>query len=185
VDVAGVEVDLLHLHQGSLELDLKITQLYEQMRSSVYRYLVLITGNSAEAEEITQDVFLQLYRCLLDGQNVRNVRAWIFRVAHNCAINRTASRKYFVPMDAEIWDRITALRSDPGLDPEQLVLEEEKHLRLLEAFRSLSSLQQQCLLLRAEGFRYEHIAGVVGASISNVAQSLHRGIRKLMSDRHE
>ena len=49
---------------------------------------------------------------------------------------------------------------------------------------SLPPLQQQSLLLRAEGFRYEQIAEVLGASVANVAQSLHRGIKRLMTDRH-
>jgi len=78
-----------------------------------------------------------------------------------------------------------AAPGDPSLDPEQLVLEQEKHQRLREDFRSLSPLQQQCLLLRADGFRYEQIAEILDTSISNVAQSLHRGIRKLMRGPYE
>ena len=183
-NLVSAELDLLCLTKGVSELDAKIAHVYEQLRSSVYRYLVLVTGNTAEAEEITQETFLQLYRCLLDGRSVRNVRPWVFRTAHNRALNQAASRKYVVAMDPEIWDKLAGLRRDPGLDPEQQVLEQEELRRLQESFRSLPPLQQQSLLLRAEGFRYEQIAEVLGASVANVAQSLHRGIKRLMTDRH-
>jgi RNA polymerase sigma-70 factor (ECF subfamily) len=173
------------LKQGTLKLDQKITQLYEQWRGSVYRYLILVTGNFAEAEEVTQETFLQLYRCLLKGQDIENVRSWIFRVAHNCAINQRANRKYLVSMDSESWDKLFQLRQDPNLDPEQSVLEQESHQQLQRVFRMLSPLQQQCLLLRAEGFRYEQIAEILNIGLSNVAQSLHRSIKKLMRDRNE
>jgi RNA polymerase sigma-70 factor, ECF subfamily len=178
------ELDLLCLTKGISQLDAKIAHIYEQLRPSVYLYLVLVTGNAAEAEEITQETFLQLYRCLLEGQSVRNVRPWVFRVAHNLAVNQAAGRKFVVSMEPEIWDKLAGLRSDPGLDPEQQVLEQEKLRRFQESFRTLPSLQQQSLLLRAEGFRYEQIAEILGTSVSNVAQSLHRGIKRLMTDRH-
>jgi RNA polymerase sigma-70 factor (ECF subfamily) len=182
---ALMDSELLRRKQGTLKLNQKITQMYELWRDSVYRYLVLATGNYAEAEEITQEAFLQLFRCLLGGQDIRNARAWIFRVAHNFAINRRASEKYLVAMDAASWERLCVLHRDPGLDPEQSVLEEEYQQRLKTAFKLLPAQQQQCLLLRAEGFRYEQISGILGISPSNVAQSLHRGIKKLMRDHYE
>lgn len=180
-----VESELLCLKRETLKLDEKIAQLYEQWRDSIYRYVILVAGNFAEAEEITQEAFLQLYRCLLNGKEIRDARSWVFRVAHNCALNRTASRKYVVPLDPVVWEKLCEAREDPALDPEQFVLEEEKRQRLQAAFQQLSALQQQCLLLRAEGFRYEQIAEVLDISISNVGRSLHRGIKKLMRDRHE
>jgi RNA polymerase sigma-70 factor (ECF subfamily) len=161
-----------------LKLDQKITQLYEQWRDSLYRYLILVMGDFAEAEEITQEAFLQLYRCLPKGQEIENVRSWIFRVAHNRAINQMACRKRLTSLNPEMWDRLFQLRQDPSLDPEQSVLKQEIHQRLQVAFRMLSPLQQQCLLLRAEGFRYEQIAKILNIGLSNVAQSLRRSIKK-------
>jgi RNA polymerase sigma-70 factor, ECF subfamily len=180
-----MDSELLRRKQGTLKLNQKITQMYELWRDSVYRYLVLVTGNYAEAEEITQEAFLQLFRCLLKGQDIRNARAWIFRVAHNCAINQRTSGKYMVSMDPASWEKLCMLRQDPNLDPEQSVLEEENHQHLKIAFKLLPPQQQQCLLLRAEGFRYEQIAEILNLSLPNVAQSLHRGIKKLMRDQYE
>jgi RNA polymerase sigma-70 factor, ECF subfamily len=182
---AFVDSELLRRKQGTLKLNQKITQMYELWRDSVYRYLILVTGNYAEAEEITQEAFLQLFRCLLRGQDIRNARAWIYRVAHNFAINRRVSGKHMVTMDPVSWERLCMLRQDPALDPEQSVLEEENHQRLKTAFKLLPAQQQQCLLLRAEGFRYEQIAEILNMSLPNVAQSLHRGIKKLMRDHYE
>ena len=54
--------------------------------------------------------------------------------------------------------------------------------RVQTAMSSLSEQQKQCLFLRAEGFRYREIAEILGVSISTVAESLRRAIRKLTSE---
>jgi len=62
-------------------LDQEVTQVFKQFREPVYRYLVAILRNPSTAEEITQETFLRLYGCLRDGQDIANVRSWVFRVA--------------------------------------------------------------------------------------------------------
>src|SRR5438552_18556281 len=92
----SIDSKLLCLKQVTLTLDQKVTQLFKQLRDPVYRYLMTVVGNSAEAEDITQDAFLQLYRYLYSGQAINNVRSWVFKVANNLAINRSMNRKYLV-----------------------------------------------------------------------------------------
>jgi len=170
------------LEQGVLELDQRVTQLFEELRDSVYRYLIVVVGSPAEAEEISQEAFLEFFRYLQNGQTIHNFRAWIFRVAHNLAINQLKSRKYVLTMDSAFWDELCKLRPDPHPTPEQTVLHQEDFRRLHAAMGQLSPQQRECLVLRAEGFRYRQISEIMGMSDSNVAKSLHRGIRKMMRE---
>jgi RNA polymerase sigma-70 factor (ECF subfamily) len=170
------------LEQDTSELNQRVTQLFEQLRDSVYRYLIVVVGSPAEAEEISQEAFLEFFRYLQNGQTVHNVRAWIFRVAHNLAINQLKSRKYVLTMDASFWDELCKLRPDPHPSPEQTVLHQEDFRRLHAAMGQLSPQQRECLVLRAEGFRYRQISEIMGMSDSNVAKSLHRGIKRMMRE---
>jgi len=179
-DVEFIDSALCGLRQGTVKLEQKVTQLFEKLRDPVYRYLVTTFGNPAQAEEITQEAFLELYRRLQSGQTVDNARAWIFRVAHNLAVKQIKYNDHFLLVDTTTWDDICELLQDPGHNPEQSVLEQERLEKLHAAFGALSSQQRQCLLLRAEGFRYREIAEILQIDISSVAEFLRRGIRKLM-----
>lgn len=89
-----------------------------------------VFGNAEEAEDLTPESFLRLYSALVDGQVVRNVRFWIFKVAHNLAINRRKHNKFILPMNADSWDELLAMLPDVGLTPEQDILRREKFSKL-------------------------------------------------------
>lgn len=167
------------LGREAATLEREVTELFERLRDSVYRYLVAITQDPAVAEEITQETFLRLYCSLRDHKAIQNVRPWIFRVAHNLALNEKA-RKRFVSSDESATLVGLRLRYDTGFpDPEQAILQQE---RMDLAIQQLSRLQRECLILRVEGFRYREIAEILGLSLPNVAQALRRGIKKLMRE---
>lgn len=175
-----LDSDLLGILQGTVKLEQKVTQFFEVLRDPVYHYLLAVFGNSAEAEDITQDAFLQLYRALQGGQAIENVRCWLFRVAHNLAINQKKHNQFLNPLDARSWDELRQLLRDPGLNPEQRILQQEKFEQLHATLGRLSLQERQCLHLRAEGFRYREIGEVLGIDTKSVAEYLRRGIKKLM-----
>jgi len=177
--------ELHSFEQGVSELEDKVAQAFEQFRDSIYRYLMAVMDNPSEAEEITQEVFLQLCRCLDSGQKIANVRAWAFRVAHNLALNQKASSKHLVALELPSWGKLCELCRDPAPNPEQAVLGQEEARRFQTAFGQLTSQQRACLVLRAEGFRYAELAKILGISVANVAQSLRRGVKRLMKSTHE
>jgi RNA polymerase sigma-70 factor, ECF subfamily len=164
----------------SVKLEQRVTQLFELLREPVYHYLLVIFRSPAEAEDITQETFLQLYTQLHDGARIDNVRFWVFRVAHNLAINRQKRERMYELLGEPSWDKIREHLSDAALDPEQLLLRQEKMQRLHAAMAWLSPQERQCLHLRAEGFRYREIGEILGIATPSVAEFLRRGIRKLM-----
>ena len=83
-----VDSTVLGLMQRTVTLEEKVSQLFELLRDPVYLYLTAVLGSPAEAEDITQETFLRLYRALHRGQVINNVRFWLFRVAHNLAFDQ-------------------------------------------------------------------------------------------------
>jgi RNA polymerase sigma-70 factor (ECF subfamily) len=177
-----IDSTVLGLMQRTLTLEEKVAQLFELLRDPVYLYLKAVVGNSAEAEDITQETFLRLYRALHGGQVINNVRFWVFRVAHNLAFREREKSERYRETDARTWDEWRDLLPDPGLNPEQRVLQMERFQRLHVAMAWLSPQELQCLHLRAEGFRYREIGEILGIHTKSAAEFLRRGIRKLMKE---
>lgn len=173
------EAELLISMAETNQLEQQVTQLFETFRQPVYQYLMAVFGNADEAEDLTQDAFLQLYKTVKSGQTIRNIRFWIFRVAHNLAVNRRKHNQFIAPLDANSWEVIESLLADSKLNPEQNILLREKYERLYLGLKRLSMQERQALFLRAEGFRYREIGEIMSVATPTVGEFLRRGIKKL------
>lgn len=172
-------MDLPYAMTENQTLEQQVTHLFETLRLPVYQYLLAVFGNAAEAEDLTQDAFLQLHKALRQGQTIRNVRFWVFRVAHNLAINRRKHNQFIAPLDADSWTEIETRLQDKTPNPEQNVLQREKYERVYEGLKRLSTQERQALNLRAEGFKYKEIAEIMSIEIPTANEFLRRAIRKL------
>ena len=150
------------------------TKLFEELRKPLIRYLVCLGLSPDEAQDVSQDAFLSLHRHVSSGGAQENIRSWLFRVAHNQARNRQTSyhRRFATSFDTshELPDHGT---------PERTLLAKEKSRQLRTAVRSLTDVERECLMLRAEGLRYREIGEVLGIATSTVADSVDRAVRKL------
>jgi len=152
-----------------------VEQIYEQTRIDVCSYLICLGVPDAQAQELTQEVYLRLYQAMRKGNDILNMRAWLFRVAHNLGLKVRTREKSFRIVSAD-WDRF----ADPATkSPERTTLDREKMQRLETALKTLSPQQRNCLYLRAEGLRYREIAEVMGVSVSTVNEFLRRAIARL------
>jgi RNA polymerase sigma-70 factor, ECF subfamily len=178
------EDERLFLEYETLSLEEKVTHHFERWRDPVNRYLVAVFGHPGEAEDITQETFLQLYRSLDSGQDIGNVRAWVFRVAHNLALNRIKARQFVELLDDDNWAELRHSLLNAGPTPEQRLLQEEQLNRLRASISRLTLQERECLHLRTKGMRYREIAEVLGLGLSTVAETLYRVIDKLRKENH-
>ncbi len=176
--------ELLSLTAESKNLEEQVAEIFETLRMPVYHYLLGAFGNAAEAEEITQDAFLQLYKSIRKGQVIRNVRFWIFRVSHNLAINRRKHDQFIAPLSDDSWSEIERILPSREQNPEQKILEREKYDRLFRRVKRLSLKERQSLYLRTEGFKYKEIGKIMNIGTPTVGEYLRRGINKL-SERND
>jgi RNA polymerase sigma-70 factor (ECF subfamily) len=178
------DADFLQLKLDTLSLEEKVTRYFEQWRDPVNRYVVAAFGDPAQAEEVTQEAFLQLYRCLHEGQSITNIRAWVFRTAHNLASNRIRAQQFVELLDDQSWDELQASLRDAGPNPEQRLLQLEKFSRLRAAVARLTMPERQCLHLRTKGLRYREIGEILNLSTTTVAETLYRVIDKLTKEQN-
>lgn len=164
---------------GVTEYQTAVTQAYEQNRDAIYRYLIALGTKPSVAQDLTQELFLKLYATIGKGKQIQNVRAWMFTVASNLALNHLRAENYRPSITGEDVGRWLESQAQPGADPEKALLERERSAALQEAISALSPQQRVCLHLRAEGFRYREIAKILGVTVPTVAEFIRRAISKL------
>lgn len=161
-----------------------VRELYDQLRVPVFRYLVCLGSGPDDADEIVQETFLRAYKHLRHGRETQNLRGWLFRVAHNIAINQLKRQRRLNSGTTELVD-MTLSVADSSPDAEAILLSGERLRHICAALKTLSAQERQCVNLRSEGLRYREIADVLGIGVSTVADSLRRAITKLVGEREE
>ncbi|MBI2860754.1 MAG: sigma-70 family RNA polymerase sigma factor [Chloroflexi bacterium] len=158
-----------------------LTQLYEANFDKIYRYVVIKIGDRTEAEDISQQVFLNAFKSISTFKRQQGIpfSAWLYRIAHNQVVDylRKKAKRPAVPLEkvmiqAEDDPTMTAERN---LDMEQLS----------QAARQLTSAQREVISLRfAGGLSIAEVASVMSKSEGAVKALQHSAIvslRKLLS----
>jgi RNA polymerase sigma factor (sigma-70 family) len=145
-------------------------KLYRQHAASVYRYARAVLGNPADAEDVTQQTFLNAYRALAQGTRPRKAENWLFTIAHN-EIRRhlrdTRAQRQEVELDAELADHVQE-RPEPSVTD------------VLRALQYLTPNQRSALVMREfEGRSYAEIAGIMGVSQGALETLMFRARRSL------
>ncbi|MGB7281141.1 MAG: sigma-70 family RNA polymerase sigma factor [Candidatus Acidiferrum sp.] len=164
---------------GPVELECEVMNLFEEYRNPLLRYVLSFGLPVRDAEEVTQEVFVSLFRHLQLEKSRQNVQGWIFRVARNLTLKRRQANQKSRETTASDWT-IAERQLDPSPNPEEQVAFKQKQRRLLAVFHALPEEDQCCLRLRAEGLRYREIAAVVGISLGGVSISLTRSLARLI-----
>ena len=144
-----------------------VERLFVERRGEIYVYLVSLGVRPEEAQEMTQESFLKYFVALREGQSIENPRAWAYAAAHNLALNARPGTEVF---------EVGFVTAET---PESLAIASERMAKLRLAIENLSPRQRSCLHLRAEGFRYREIAGILGISPSTVGEFLQRAVKQL------
>jgi RNA polymerase sigma-70 factor (ECF subfamily) len=169
--------------QGASRLEQKVTELFELLRDPIYRYVCRLIGERTEAEDLTQETFLRLYGSLQKGHAMGNVRPWLYRVAHNLAIDWLRQQGRLEQIEDDELPKATVIDASPNAEQRLLASERREHLRVV--LSHLSPQQRHCLFLRAEGLGYREIGEVLGIGVSTVATFLGRAIKRIAEDLNE
>jgi len=150
-------------------------QLYEAYFDKIYRYIVLRIGNKAEAEDMTQQVFLNALKSISSFKwKGRPFSAWLFRIAHNQVVDyfRKKSKRVTVPID-----NLPITAND---NPQQIVEQKLEIERLTLATKQLTEAQREVISLRfAGGLSVAEVAKAMGKSQGAVKALQHSAIMAL------
>ena len=142
---------------------------------AVFRTARAVVRDSALAEDVTQEVFLRLYRNLNATPGEELLRAWLLRVTLNVARNTLRGQNRSMVRDNEYHKNTTA---DNGLSVEAPEEDYERRLAIEEARRALDKIKEpmrSCLLLKQQGLSYREIATSLSLKETNVGSLVARG----------
>jgi RNA polymerase sigma-70 factor, ECF subfamily len=169
----------VRLSTKASRIEEEVMRLFEEFRDPLLRYSLSFGLPIHEAEEVIQEVFLALFRHLHLGRPRKNIRGWLFRVAHNLTLKQRLSNQTSVRRTVEDGN-VAETHVDPAPGPEELLSAAQRRSRLLAVVQALPENDQHCLRLRAEGLRYREIATVLGMSLGAVSISLTRSLARLI-----
>ena len=162
--------------------------LYARHKGGVYRYMLRQCGDRGIAEELYQDVWMNLIRAR-DGYTVTaKFTTWLYRLAHNRLIDHYRSRSGGVPVsfdaeDGPALDNVPAARAD---DPAVSVDIKQQAGRLLQLIEALPESQREAFLLQQESdMSIEDIAQATGVNRETAKSRLRYALSRLRAGMRE
>ena len=151
-------------------------QLFLEHWSQVYRLLVRLVGDPAEAEDLALETFLRLYQRPPVSGNGLNLGGWLHRVATNLGLTSIRSRQRRRRYELEAGKG--ALEEALVGRPVEVQADEEERLQAQAALARMNDRQAQLLILRYSGLPYKEIAAVLGVSPTSIGPLLVRAERE-------
>jgi RNA polymerase sigma factor (sigma-70 family) len=148
-------------------------QIVEDHSARVYRLAYRLTGNAHDAEDLTQEVFVRVFRSL-HTYTPGTFEGWLHRITTNLFLD-SARRKSRIRFDALPEDADNRLPS-PLATPDAAYLNQMFDADIEAALASLSpDFRAAVVLCDVEGLSYEEIADVLGLKMGTVRSRIHRG----------
>ncbi|MGD0198125.1 MAG: sigma-70 family RNA polymerase sigma factor [Solirubrobacteraceae bacterium] len=169
---------MVELTKTKAQLDAEFEHLYKAHLRDVYSYAYYRIGNHHDAEDLTEQTFLQAYRHFERAQREsdgRPLRPWLIRIAHNLAANhyRYRSRRPQSPLEES--EPLAAAHST-----EELVAGRDELARVIEGVKQLPDDRREALIMRfALGMDNREIARALGRSDGATKVLIHRAIKQL------
>src|SRR5919197_3154798 len=164
--------------EDKARLDAAFSDLYRAHLRDVYSYAYYRVGNHHDAEDLTEQTFLQAYRHFERAMNEsdgRPLRPWLIRIAHNLAANlyRDRSRKPQTSIDDS--DTLRTIHTT-----EDLVEGRDELARILDGVKELPDDRREALIMRfALGMDNREIARAMGRTDGATKVLIHRAIKQL------
>lgn len=163
----------------------ELVRKYQQpVLNMLYRFL----GDRWEAEDIAQQVFVQVYRSARRYRPQAKFSTWLFTIVRHLALNELRRRRRhpaerLEATDADGEERERPLTDPRALPPDEAALQRELDARVRAAVQKLPEQQRMAvILLRYQHLRYEEICRVMRCSMPSLKSLLHRARLALRKD---
>ncbi|MDZ7722185.1 MAG: RNA polymerase sigma factor [candidate division KSB1 bacterium] len=157
-------------------------QLFNDHHDWVYNVCYRMSGSRAEAEDITQDVFVKIFHSIEKFRGEAKLSSWIYRITVNTCLKKQRRKKLENLMSLEFMfqDKGKTQLPSPDHTPDQQVEISEKEQIVQRAIHQLSERQKTALILqRYEELSYDEIAAIMDISLSAVESLLRRAKENL------
>jgi RNA polymerase sigma-70 factor (ECF subfamily) len=149
--------------------------LYQRYAADVYRFALFLSGDPAEAEDITSESFVRLWTAPGDIRRA-TVKAYLLTIARHLYVDRCRAASRLTELDAAL--------PSPDRSAEDRVAARSDVAQLRRAIRLLPEADRTAVLMRANGISYEEIARALGATVGAIKVRVHRARKRLIGQPH-
>lgn len=164
--------------------DEALREIVEKYHTFILNLCFQYVGNQEDAEEVAQDVFINLQKAAARYEPKAKLSTYLYRIAVNLSLNRIRDRKWqrFVSLEFLRKGGMNNPDSVEVQDPDSLLEQKETQRTIRKALDALPSNQRTAVILkRFQGLSYEEIAKVMNCSVSAVEARLHRAKQNLQA----
>ena len=148
-----------------------LAELYRRTRSAVYGLALSYLKNAHDAQDLTQDVYVQAWDCAEQYRPTGSPMGWLLAVCRNLCLMRLRREERHAALSEEEWDTIPA--QECGLDADERTL-------LQQALASLADEERRIVLLHAvTGMKHREIAALLELPLPTVLSKYHRALKKM------
>lgn len=146
--------------------------IFRRYHQPLYRFCLAIVGNPEDAQDALQNTMVKVMRALPGEERTIDLKPWLYRIAHNEAIDLLRRRRETRQLDAE--------QAAPGYGLAEDVATRERLRRLLADLRELPERQRETLVMRElAGLEFEEIGAALGTSDAVARQTLYEARQSL------
>ena len=150
-----------------------LAELYRRTRPAVYGLALSYLRNAHDAQDLTQDVYVQVWDCAEQYRPTGSPMGWLLAVCRSLCLMRLRREERHAALSEEEWDAIPA--RECGLDADERAL-------LQGALASLGEEERRIVLLHAvTGMKHREIAALLELPLPTVLSKYHRALKKMRS----
>lgn len=172
--VASSDLDLVERHRYGDET--AFPEVYERYGALVYNLALRLSNDAEDAADLTQEVFLRIFRHLGKFRGGASLKTWVYRIALNHCRSRLGRRKPLQPLSEEAEVRLR----DPRRSPEARAVSSDLGRHVAAALARLpANYAEAVTLCDLEGLSYQEISEVLQVRIGTVRSRIARGRDRL------
>jgi RNA polymerase sigma-70 factor (ECF subfamily) len=168
-----IEVDIKLMDRVKKGDESAFEELVSRHYHSVYNFANRFLLDAANAEDVTQEVFLRVFRAAKTYTARAKFSTWLYTITKNLCFNELRRKRSvnILSIEDEMLPEIPSLDDSPVSRLEK----QEIRVKVLDAVRALpANLRVAVLLLKYHGFSYEEVAEILGCTVNAVKLRLHR-----------
>lgn len=148
-----------------------LAELYQRTKTAVYGLALSYLKNAHDAQDLTQDVYVQVWNCAEQYRPAGSPMGWLLTVCRNLCLMRLRREKNNAALSEEEWDAIPV--QECGLDADERIL-------LQYTLAALSDEERRIVLLHAvTGMKHREIAALLELPLPTVLSKYHRALKKM------
>lgn len=165
-----------HTYQRGVEAE--FLEAYEMYADALFRHCYYRVYDRERAKEVVQDTFMKTWEVVARGEEIRNFRAYLYRVARNLIIDEARRRK--LRTETSLEDMREDSGFDPGEDKTRTLLDRMEGAEALKLLAKLSDEDQEVLMLRfVDELDPKEIAEMLEVTANVVSVRSHRALKRL------